>query len=52
MSSVLLRHRQFLPAMKGSSKGGRIVNVGSVAGVLAADKDLHILRLSSLGGYV
>ena len=30
--------RQFLPAMKGSSKGGRIVNVGSVAGVLAADK--------------
>eukprot|EP00946_MAST-07B_sp_MAST-7B-sp1_P004133 g4133.t1 len=30
--------RRFLPAIKSAGKGGRIVNVGSVAGVLAADK--------------
>lgn len=30
--------RQFLPAMKRGEKGGRVVNVGSVAGIIAADK--------------
>lgn len=30
--------RQFLPTMKRGEKGGRVINVGSVAGIIAADK--------------